>query len=162
MNGKDFLRSHDGTALVETAGTLALLLTLIFGIFDCARALYTNIYLGYAARQGAHYAMTRGASWSGNPCSTTATVSCTATSANITAYIQGIMAGGVGTSSGVSVVTTWPGTTAAGNGCTINSSPTSAGCLVQVQVSFDYAFLLPFVPRNLAHMQSVSSLTISQ
>ena len=51
------MRKHKGQALVETALLLPILLILIFGIVDFARALYTKSSLNNAARSGARKAV---------------------------------------------------------------------------------------------------------
>src|SRR4026208_2487370 len=48
-------RSNQGSALVELAVALPLLLLLVVGVADYARVYYTGITVANAARIGAHY-----------------------------------------------------------------------------------------------------------
>ena len=51
------LRSERGTAIIETALTLPLLLTIVVGIFEFGRAWQTSQVLTNAAREGARVAV---------------------------------------------------------------------------------------------------------
>lgn len=53
-------RSEDGQALVEFALILPVLLMLILGLFDVARAVEQENTLAFAAREGARYAIVHG------------------------------------------------------------------------------------------------------
>ena len=78
-------RATDGGAVIEFALIAPLLLTLVIGIVDVGRLYYVRQGLEYATQEGARYYML-------NP---------TAASSSVTTYLQGKMAGGMG--SGVSV-----------------------------------------------------------
>ena len=54
-----FLRGERGAALVEFAIVLPLLLMIVFGIIDFARAFYTQNNLTSAVREGARWAAVR-------------------------------------------------------------------------------------------------------
>jgi hypothetical protein len=58
------------------------------------------------------------------------------------------------------VSTTWPGTTASGANC--GSGTNSPGCVVNVQVSYSFNFVLPFLPKNAMVLSSSSTVPISQ
>ena len=62
---------------------MVVLFASLFGIMDCARALYCYHFVSYAARQGTRYAMVRGSTWSSNPCANTTSFDCDATASNI-------------------------------------------------------------------------------
>ena len=49
-------KNNKGAALVEMALTLLLLLTIVFGIFEYGRVMYTINTLNHAAREGARRA----------------------------------------------------------------------------------------------------------
>lgn len=51
---------EQGQALVEFAFVLPVLLLLIFGLFDVARAVWQENTLAYAAREGTRYAIVHG------------------------------------------------------------------------------------------------------
>lgn len=54
------VRREDGQALVEFALVLPVLLMLILGLFDVARAVWQENTLAYAAREGTRYAIVHG------------------------------------------------------------------------------------------------------
>ena len=58
--GRRFARGERGAALVEFAIVLPLLLTIIFGVVDFARAFYTQNNLTSAVREGARWASVQG------------------------------------------------------------------------------------------------------
>ena len=154
-----FLAEEGGTELVELALSSVLLFTLVFGIMDCSRAVYVNHYLAQAARDGAHYAMLRGSSWSSS-CATASSTNCTASSSNVSSFVTMNPIPGV-LPANLTISTTWPGTTPSGASC--NATPGNAqGCLVNVQVSYAYHFMLPFLPDTGWNMSSTSSAAIVQ
>jgi predicted outer membrane lipoprotein len=134
-----FKRDESGSNLVEFAVSLSVVLACVFGIIDGSRALFAE-----------HYA-----------CTTPATFSCTATSAQVTSFVNSNIPPGI-MSSKVGVVTTWPGTTSTGAACdTVNGSD-SPTCVVRVQVTYAFAFSLPFLPQNAINFSSTSTSTIFQ
>jgi len=154
-----FLAEEGGTELVELALSSVLLFTLIFGIMDCTRAIYINHYLASAAREGVHYAMVRGNSWT-SACATASSSGCTASSSNVSSYIGGTAIPGVVPAS-MTVNTTWPGTNPSGAACN-SGSPNAQGCLVNVQVNYAFHFTMPFLPNLGWNMSSTASATILQ
>lgn len=150
-----------GSSLVELALSMGIVLLLIFGILEVCRAFYVDHYIGYAARDGARYAMVRGSTWSGAACGDTSTFSCTATAADVQKYVRTLAPPGVDVSQ-VAVTTTWSGGSASGGGCINVNGNNSPGCAVAVSVSYNFQFLLPLLPANLIAMNSSSSGTIAQ
>jgi hypothetical protein len=55
-----FFRRDDGQSLVEFALILPVLLLIITGLFDVARATWQENTLAYAAREGTRYAIVHG------------------------------------------------------------------------------------------------------
>ncbi len=161
-----FKRIHfgdeNGSALIESAATLTAFLTIFFGVMDCSRALYTDLYVGYVARAAAHYAMVRGSSFTATSCTATVTSGCMATNANVAAYAVSLAPLGINTGAPLTVTTKWPGTTPAGGTCINDNGNNSPGCVVQVTVSYNFGFVLPFLPRNTLVMASSSAVTIAQ
>lgn len=155
-----FVTKEDGASLIEFAVTAIVVLSMIFGIMDFARAMYVYHFMSYAAEEGTRYAIVRGARWSGTSCTTPTTYACQATSANVTTFIQSIAPPGVSASS-ITVTTTWPGQTVSGSatGC---STAQSAGCLVQVKVSMPFNFILPFLPKSAFTFSGTSEKIIQQ
>ncbi|MGA9564668.1 MAG: TadE/TadG family type IV pilus assembly protein [Candidatus Korobacteraceae bacterium] len=54
------IRDEQGAAAIEFALALAMLITVIFWIFELSMVIYTYNVLGDAARQGVHYAIIHG------------------------------------------------------------------------------------------------------
>lgn len=154
------LREKRGDALVEFTVSAVVFLTILFGIMDFARAVYIDHFVSHAAQDGTRYAIVRGGTWASNSCATTATMDCAATAADIQSYIRGIAPPGV-TASSVNVATTWPGTTISGAsaGCSPTNTP---GCLVKVSVSYNFSFLLPFMPTAGVTFTSTSEQVIQE
>jgi Flp pilus assembly protein TadG len=121
------------------------MITAIFGVMDCSRALFVYHFVSYAAQEGTRYAIVRGSQFNGTSCATTSTYSCDATAANIQSFVRALAPPGEGT---VTVNTTWPGTQP--NGTTASCSTTASvdGCLIQVRVSVPFSFVLSFLPKN--------------
>jgi Flp pilus assembly protein TadG len=163
-NFKQFWRSsfreQSGGTLVEFSVTLALLLTIIFGILDCSRALYFDHFVCYAAEEAARYAMVRGSTWNNAACTTTSTGSCTATSANVTSLVKSIST--MGNVNNLTVATTWTGLTPTGADCSATNVNNSPGCVVQVKVSYSFSFVLPFLPKNALVLNSTSAVAIAE
>ena len=140
------MESERGTNLLEYGIVLTLLLALLFGVIDFGRALYAYHFVSNAAREGTRFAMVRGSSCQG----------CTASSADVQNYVENVPAGI--DPSQLSVTTTWNPNSSAN--C---PGPDNApGCIVEVQVSYNFNFLLPFLPRSTVVMQSSSEMTITQ
>jgi len=138
-----FIEDESGSSLVETAFSLILLLMTIVGVIYLAEALYTYEFVSYAAQQGTRYAIVRGGSWGSAVCTSTTTLECNATAANITSYVQSLTPPGIVASS-VVITATWPGVAVNGStgGCT---TANSQGCLVKVQASYPFSFVVPLL-----------------
>jgi Flp pilus assembly protein TadG len=154
--------AETGGTMVEAAVSLTLLLMVIFGIMDCSRALYVDHYVRYTAEEAARYAMVRGSTWKNAPCTTATTESCTATSASVASLVDSITPPGIDTAHNLTVTTTWNGKTPTGLSCTATSATNGPGCVVQVQIGYNFNFVLPFLPSKGILMQSSSSVAISQ
>jgi len=130
-----------GSTLVEFAVVLTVLFMFLFGIMDCARALYAYHFVSDAAREGARYAIVRGSS-----CNSWGTA-CPAAASDIQTYLRNVPLGIK--SSAVTVTTTW----------NPNNDP---GSTVQVKVQYSFNFILPFLPKSALVMSSSSKMVISQ
>jgi Flp pilus assembly protein TadG len=135
-----------GTALVEFAIASTLALTMIFGIVDFGRGLYTFHLVSNAARAGSRYAIVRG--------SACAVTGCPATSDQIQTYVRGL-APGIDPNS-LTVTTTWPG----GTNCAAGAN--DPGCPVTVTVTYPFKFLVRVLPSFTMSMTSSSTMVISQ
>ncbi len=143
-----------GSALVEFAFIVPLLFALVFGVIDFGRALYSYHFVSNAAREATRWASVRG--WT-----CTDLNNCRASASDISAYVKSIAPLGIDTSSSrLSATTTWvapPNNLAICN--TYNNNP---GCAVQVQVNYQFKFVLPFLPTSGITMSSTSQMIISQ
>jgi Flp pilus assembly protein TadG len=151
-----FRADQTGSELVEFALSISLLLMAVLGVIGCSLALYADHFVAYAAREATRYAMVRGSSWNGTPCSTPSTFSCTATSNNISDFVTSISPPGL-TASNLTVTS---GSTAlSGGACTPTGSP---GCIITVTVSYPFTFVLPLLPKDTFVLKSTAATTISQ
>jgi Flp pilus assembly protein TadG len=156
------IAEEQGSSLIEVAACLSAVLMILFGIMDCSRALYADLFVGYAAHAASRYATVRGATWNGSSCSTSTTSNCAATSSDITRLVQSMAPLGVSTSTPLTVTSTWPGTNAAGSTCNSSQGANSPGCVVNVVVAYKFSFVLPFLPQNALLLSSSSTVTIAQ
>jgi Flp pilus assembly protein TadG len=161
-----------GSTLVEFALVLVfVLLPLIFGIVDCARAVYAYHFVSFAAQEATRWASVRGAQ-----CATAMPTPCEATSGaggTVDAYIRSIVPAGLhvsgssctATAGCLQVTTNWPGApsgTNAPSACSGGAGSNSPGCAVSVEVHYTFGFSLPFIPQAAINMSSASEMVISQ
>lgn len=135
-----------GTTALEFTVVVALLFTLVFGIIDFGRALYTYHFVSYAAHEATRWASVRGANCTG------LADGCPAQQSDITTYVQKLATGMGGIDPNAITITPanpWP----TGN---------SPGNPVKVTVTYNFKFLLPFMPANAINMSSTSQMVISQ
>ncbi len=140
-------RGERGSALVEFALASTVAFTMIFGIIDFGRGLYTFHLVANGARAGSRYAIVRG-----NAC---ANAGCPATSASIQTYVRGL-APGIDANS-LSVTATWPG----GANC-LGAANNNPGCPVLVTVTYPFKFMVPLLPGFTMNMSSASEMNIAQ
>jgi Flp pilus assembly protein TadG len=144
-------RSERGGSLPETAIVMGIVLVLLLGIIDFGRAMYTYASVAQLARQGARWAIVRGAQC-------TQLDHCQAVSTDVQTFVQG-QSMGVMNPSSISVNATWPP-----SGCPAGLSAKSPGCIVVVTVTYPFQFVLPFMNTNFPtySMSSTSQMVISQ
>ncbi|MBB5057483.1 Flp pilus assembly protein TadG [Granulicella aggregans] len=160
--GKIFRRvakEEDGVTIIETAIVVISMLLLMTGVIDFSRALYADIYIGYVAHSATRYAMVRGTTFTGTTCTTTATQNCAATSTDVVTYAKASAPLGIATGTDMTITPTWPGTGPTG-ACVTTNGTNSPGCLVKVQVTYNFRFALPFVSNSVLVLKSASSVTI--
>ena len=157
---KTAFADETGGTLVEFGVVVILLLTLMLGVMDCSRALYFDHYVRYTADEAVRYAMVRGSTWNSAACTTTSTESCTATSANITSFVQSITP--IGNTNALTVTTTWTGKKPSGAACSNTNGNNSKGCVVKVQVSYNFSFITPFMPKNVMNLTSYAAMAIAE
>jgi Flp pilus assembly protein TadG len=149
-------RSSRGATLVEFAFLIPLLFALVFGIVDFGRALYSYHFVSYAAREASRWASVRG----GSDC-TGYPQGCPASSADVSDYVVSIAPPGIDSSSSRLIVNaSWPPLLSNPPICAaVQKHP---GCPVQVQVNYQFRFVLPFLPTSGINMTSTSEMIISQ
>jgi Flp pilus assembly protein TadG len=135
---------EEGSALVEFALTVPILLTFFFGLIEVSVALYMHQVLSECAREGTRYAMVHGST-----CLNSAGSSCTVTAAQVNSFVSGLTWPNLGGAPMV-VSTTFP------DG---NQSP---GSRVQVYVTYAFPYRVPFVPPTTLNMSSTSVTYIVQ
>ena len=145
-----------GSTLVEFAFLIPILFALVFGIIDFGRMLYSYHFVSNAAREATRWASVRGRDCSGlNGCPPGAAP------ADVSTYVQSIAPMGIDTSpSKLSVTTNW--VMPPNNLPICTTYPNNPGCAVQVQVSYQFKFILPFLPTSGYRMTSTSEMIISQ
>jgi Flp pilus assembly protein TadG len=157
-------REERGSALVEFAVTVPLLVSLLAAVLEGMFAMYAYHYTAYAAQQGARFAMVRGYTASENvatPCSTSV-ADCTAASSDIQNYVQSL---GAINPSNLTINTSntyvWPGLNPDGTttGCTTHTN--SKGCLVKVTANYTFN-IVPFLPFTSLTMSATSEKVIQQ
>lgn len=150
------LCSEAGGALVETALSATIMLSVMIGLFELSMALYSYHYVSYAAREGSRYAIVRGSKCINIP-------DCGVSSDNVQTAVQDLGFPGID-STAVSVTTTWysasqttPTTWTACVG--VCNAP---GNLVKVDVSYPFSLTIPFLPKKALSLSSTSQMVISQ
>jgi Flp pilus assembly protein TadG len=153
---KKLIFGDQGQTIVETALSLALLLTLTIAVIYGGLILTTYHSLSYAARAGSRYAMVRGSA-----CDPTYGMpACPATTSNIITYVRSLTFVGINTAN-LTVNTTWgaaPGATGCGNA---NCNAPQDQVTVTVSYPLSY-FSIPFLSAFSGNMHSSSTMVISQ
>ena len=153
-----WLRDDTGSEAVEFALAFSIWVAIAFMLMYVSFALYAAHFVVNASEEGARYASVRGAGWSGASCSSTG-LSCTATSTDISNYVKSAVPPGL-TPSQLTVSTSWPGTTPSGSGCDTVDGSNGPNCVVNVTVSYNFSFPLPFIASSGRKFSSTSQMTI--
>jgi Flp pilus assembly protein TadG len=143
-------RSDCGVALVEHALVLVLFLTVVFGIIDFGRGLYTYHFVSNAAREATRWASVRG-----NACKA---ADCPASPSDVQTYVSNVSGMGLDPAK-LTATTTYITPPNGIPGC--NGVP-NPGCVVEVEVDYTYNFIFPFLPTGPLLMKSTSQMVISQ
>jgi len=136
-----------GQVLAEFAVASLAAITILLGIIDVARAVYTYHLVAEDARVATRYAIV-------NAVAACAGGSPDPLQAQVSNQSWGM------TPSALTVTTTCPG----GNtGCTSAAAPfNGAGCLVTVTVAYSFHFITPLISIVVLPMSSQSQIVISQ
>jgi len=139
---------------MEFSIVIILMLMLLFGIAGFGSALYAYHFVSDAAREATRYAAVRGST-----CTTDGSCTVDANPGNtvIQDYVSSIVPQGiVGTR-----VTTSPNWPVQASGPTIcNTTVNAPGCMVQVQVTYDFHFIFPLVSNATLPLSSSSQMVI--
>jgi len=157
------LRDERGSSMIEYSIVFALLMTMLLGIADFSRALYSYHCINNAAREATRYAAVRGTTCSTAPSSCTAANSASGTAGptsqnDILAFVKSVMPLGVNGTVGVPPPI-WSGTANDGSGACSGANP-APGCTVQVTVTYAFNFMFPFVSKSTLAMNSTSQTTV--
>jgi Flp pilus assembly protein TadG len=136
-----------GTALVEFALSIVLVLTVLFGIIDFGRAVFAYVWVANTARIGARYAMV-----TGFDCVYQNGSSCQMNNSQLSSYLQ-TNAQGIN----------W-GNVVVEAGCISANAPSQLPCATGVeavvQVQYQFGFICPFLPHGTWLMTSTSARTV--
>jgi TadE-like protein len=139
-----------GSALIELGISALVFLTVLFGIIDVGRALYSYDWVSNAARLGTRFMMVRGTNCTRLP------GGCPALQSDLQNYILGpSVQTGVIIANNVAVHVKCQVT---GNIAT--PPPCSPGGYVWVQVQYQFQFLSPLLPRRTWTMSSASQRVV--
>jgi hypothetical protein len=147
-----------GSSLVEQSFIIVFLLTMMLGIIDCGRALYTYHYVSNAAREATRWASVRSSS-----CKPGAWLpGCPALPATLQTTFKSNMSTMGLDPSKITFATTY--TVPPGVGATACPAPTNkVDCMVHVDVTYNYTFMFaPFIAAPPIRMVSSSEMLITQ
>jgi len=144
------MKSQRGNSLVEQALTITFLCSIMFGIIDCARLMYAYHFVANAAREAARYASVRSAS-SGTPVN----------NGNVQSLVRNVPGMGLD-SNQLSTTTNYLAPPHGSPSCPGGAGSNKPGCMVQVQVTYNYSFILPLLPRAGVTMKSTSETLITE
>lgn len=155
------LRPRDGergSTLVEFALVLILFMTMLLGIAGFGHALYAYHYVSSAARQATRWAIVNGAD-----CASDSSCTAPAAESDVQNFVQNITPQGINwsqvtvTTCGMAGDAECADSTLAACKATVNDP----GCIVQVQVSYNFQFIFPLLPANTLKLSSTSEMTIA-
>jgi Flp pilus assembly protein TadG len=151
-------QGEEGSVIVETAMSIMILLTFMFGVMETGFALYSYHFISEAAREGARYAMVRGSS-AGAACGSSYTSTyCMASKANIQSYVMYL--GFPGINPGNMTVTVNYAGYPAGVTCNPSASCNNPGNQVTVTVLYSFPLNVPFIPPHTYTMSSTAAMII--
>jgi Flp pilus assembly protein TadG len=143
------LKAEGGSNLIEYALVFMFLMSMLLGIVDFSRALYSYHFLSNAAREATRWAAVRGAT-----CTNDGSCASEAFQTDIQTYVTSITPPGVD-STKLTTAASWPGTAPI---CLVDAH--SPGCPVEVQVSYNFTFVVPFIRSTPLNLSSTSQMII--
>ncbi|HEX8712087.1 MAG TPA: TadE/TadG family type IV pilus assembly protein [Terracidiphilus sp.] len=162
-------RGHgeEGSALVETALTIIVMFSLLFGVIQISLAAYSFHYVSNAAHEASRYAIVRGGGW-GTACSSYSDSMCTASADNIKNYVhqRSVSYPGISIATSNVCVHYWSSVQSpAPTTCTDSTGSTtynSVGDIVQVTINYPFTFSAPGIPSYTYTLTSTSMMVIAQ
>jgi len=149
-------KGERGNAMVEFAVSVAVLLTMLFGIIDIGRALFAYDWVYNAARQTTRWAMVRGAFCNNNGANLTG---CPADGDRITAYVKNTNGTGLDTS-GIDTGQVAVNSTCFAADTPPSNPPCAATGFVQVEILYRFHFISPFMFHRPWTMSSTSQRVV--
>lgn len=143
------VKGQEGSGLIEYALVFMLLISLLLGVVDFSRALYSYHFLSSAAREATRWAAVRGAT-----CVNDGSCAAAASTSDIQNYVTNITPPGID-STNLTTTPSWPGT-----GASCAGGGNNPGCPVEVQVSYQFTFVAPFIRSTPLTLSSSSEMTI--
>jgi Flp pilus assembly protein TadG len=150
-------RDEQGSAILETALSMIILLTFLFSVMETGFALYSYHFIAEAAREATRYAIVRGSS-AGPTCSTYTSPSCAVTTPQITSYVQNLGFPGINPNK-MTVNTTYAGYPT-GATCSPSAACNNPGNQVTVTVQYNFPLNVPFIPAHTFAMSSTAAMII--
>jgi Flp pilus assembly protein TadG len=141
-HNRQIAREEEGSSLIEFAIVSSGMMLFVLVLMQLCIALYSYGMITEVARETTRWAATRGST-----CETSASTSCTATTATITSYAKGLGYPNVG--GGTMLVTPI-------------FSPNTPGSTVTVTITYTVPVTLPLVPKNSISLKTSSKMTILQ
>ena len=161
------LKGDCGSGLVEYAIVFVLFITMILGVIDFGRALYTYHFLSNVTRDATRWAAVNGANCnSDGSCDGVGYMNKgTALDTDIQTYVTNHTPPGIDTSK-ITTTVTWPVNADSPTICStkvggVGPTPKAPGCTVQVQTSYIFSFLFAYVHKNTVTMSSTSQMIIA-
>jgi Flp pilus assembly protein TadG len=165
-----------GGALTEFGFVVTIFLTILLGIVGFGDALYAYHFISHSAREATRYAAVRGYTCNtdadGGSCQASNSASGIAgptTTADVTTFVKNMAPGGIKTANITVTACGVSGATACGQDtltiCTaavggVGPYPNYPGCVVEVQVQYNFSFIIPLISTKTLTMTSSSYLTI--
>jgi Flp pilus assembly protein TadG len=146
------LKDDCGSGLVEYAIVLLMFMAMILGIIDFGRVLYTYHFLSNVTREASRWAAVNGST-----CAADSTCAAPASSTDIQTYVTNHTPPGIDTSK-ITTTPSWP--INADSPAVCSTTANSPGCTAQVQTSYVFSFLFPFIHNGTMTMSSTSDMII--
>jgi Flp pilus assembly protein TadG len=163
------LKGDCGSGLVEYAIVFLLFITMILGVIDFGRALYTYHFLSNVTRDATRWAAVNGHDCiNDNSCDGAGYMNNGAVSpSDVQTYVTNHTPPGIDTSK-ITTTVTWPVNADSPATCAgtagppaVPAVPNAPGCTVEVQVSYVFSFLFAYVHKSTVTMSSTSEMLIA-